>query len=144
MCANESAARPDWAEACLAFGELRTSHNETVVARTLSFSIREQALRGIGDEEGAAEVAEERARFNAEAAQTRSLTRIRTHDLDSLWRTTDRVAFLGEHRVIAYGSMNELMNAEHRLIKQYLRGPRGRIAQQNASRNRPPAGQKTE
>jgi phospholipid/cholesterol/gamma-HCH transport system ATP-binding protein len=66
-----------------------------------------------------------------------------THDLDSLWRTTDRVAFLGEHRVIAYGSMNELMNAEHRLIKQYLRGPRGRIAQQNASWNHPPAGQKT-
>ena len=25
-----------------------------------------------------------------------------THDLDSLWRTTDRVAFLGEKRVIAF------------------------------------------
>jgi phospholipid/cholesterol/gamma-HCH transport system ATP-binding protein len=62
-----------------------------------------------------------------------------THDLDTLWRTTDRIAFLGERRVLAYGSMSELMSAEHTLIKQYFRGPRGRIAQQSANAERSPA-----
>lgn len=28
-----------------------------------------------------------------------------THDLDSLWQATDRVAFLGEQRVIGYAPM---------------------------------------
>lgn len=51
-----------------------------------------------------------------------------THDLDSLWRTTDRVAFLGERRVIGYGSMADLTRSEHPLIREYLGGPRGRAA----------------
>jgi phospholipid/cholesterol/gamma-HCH transport system ATP-binding protein len=31
-----------------------------------------------------------------------------THDLDTLWQATDRVAFLGEKRVIGYAPMREL------------------------------------
>ena len=52
-----------------------------------------------------------------------------THDLDSLWQTTDRVAFLGERRVIGYASMAELTRSAHPLIKDYFGGPRGRAAQ---------------
>ena len=52
-----------------------------------------------------------------------------THDLDSLWRVTDRVAFLGERRVLAYDSMKALSRHEHPLIKAYFGGPRGRAAQ---------------
>jgi phospholipid/cholesterol/gamma-HCH transport system ATP-binding protein len=52
-----------------------------------------------------------------------------THDLDSLWRVTDRVALLGERRVIGYGSMAELTQSEHPLIREYLGGRRGRAAQ---------------
>lgn len=55
-----------------------------------------------------------------------------THDLDSLWRTADRVAFLGEQRVIGYGPMTELVAAEHPLIRQYFHGPRARAAQEQA------------
>ena len=55
-----------------------------------------------------------------------------THDLDSLWRAADRVAFLGDRQVIAYGSMNELMAAEHPLIQAYFHGPRARSAQATA------------
>ena len=40
-----------------------------------------------------------------------------THDLDSLWQTTDRVAFLGERRVIGYASMADLILSDHPLIK---------------------------
>jgi len=52
-----------------------------------------------------------------------------THDLDSLWRVTDRVAFLGERRVIGYDSIAKLSRSEHPLIKSYFSGPRGRAAQ---------------
>ncbi len=53
-----------------------------------------------------------------------------THDLDSLWRTTDRVAFLGEKRLIGYGPMTELSGSEHPLIRDYFSGPRGRAARE--------------
>lgn len=55
-----------------------------------------------------------------------------THDLDSLWRTTDRVAFLGERKVIGYGSMTQLAASEHPLIRKYFHGPRARAAQEQA------------
>jgi phospholipid/cholesterol/gamma-HCH transport system ATP-binding protein len=56
-----------------------------------------------------------------------------THDLDTLWRTTDRVAFLGEKRVLRYASMSDLSRDDHPLIKHYFQGPRGRVAQQVAT-----------
>ncbi len=51
-----------------------------------------------------------------------------SHDLDSLWRVTDRVAFLGERRVLAVAPMAELAGNEHPAITAFLRGPRGRHA----------------
>ena len=51
-----------------------------------------------------------------------------THDLDSLWQATDRVAFLGEQRVIGYAPMRELIESTHPLIQAYFAGPRGRAA----------------
>jgi len=55
-----------------------------------------------------------------------------THDLDTLWQATDRVAFLGEKRVIGYAPMRELTAAEHPLIRAYFEGPRGRAAREQA------------
>lgn len=51
-----------------------------------------------------------------------------THDLDMLWRVTDRVAILGERRVAGLGSMDELAQSEHPLVREYFHGPRGRAA----------------
>ncbi|PIE83440.1 MAG: ABC transporter ATP-binding protein [Candidatus Contendobacter odensis] len=51
-----------------------------------------------------------------------------THDLDTLWQATDRVAFLGEKRVIATLPMSQLTQREHPLIQAYFAGPRGRAA----------------
>lgn len=51
-----------------------------------------------------------------------------THDLDTLWQATDRVAFLGERRVLSCAPMDELVDAEHPLIQAYFAGPRGRMA----------------
>ncbi len=50
-----------------------------------------------------------------------------SHDVDSLWRTTDRVAFLGEKRVVRQGSMEELSKDEHPLVRAYFEGARTRL-----------------
>ncbi|MCS6327713.1 MAG: ATP-binding cassette domain-containing protein [Nitrospira sp.] len=54
-----------------------------------------------------------------------------THDLDSLWRITDRVAVLGEGRVLGMGTMEALAASEDPAVRGYFHGPRGRAAQQN-------------
>lgn len=47
-----------------------------------------------------------------------------THDLDTLWHITDRVAFLGDGRVLANLPINELVSQENSLIKSYFAGKR--------------------
>jgi phospholipid/cholesterol/gamma-HCH transport system ATP-binding protein len=49
-----------------------------------------------------------------------------THDLDTLWRITDRVAFLGEGKVLAYMNMRELIKQKHPLIQDFFAGYRGK------------------
>ncbi len=51
-----------------------------------------------------------------------------THDLDLLWQVADRVAVLGEGKVLGVGSMAELERLEHPAVRQYFEGPRGRNA----------------
>jgi len=51
-----------------------------------------------------------------------------THDLDLLWRTADRVAVLGDRRILGIGTMKELSASDHPLIREYFYGPRGRAA----------------
>jgi phospholipid/cholesterol/gamma-HCH transport system ATP-binding protein len=51
-----------------------------------------------------------------------------THDLDSLYAICDRVAVLADKRVIAVGTIEELLALDHPWIQQYFRGPRGRAA----------------
>ncbi|MFZ6709424.1 ABC transporter ATP-binding protein [Undibacterium sp. TC9W] len=55
-----------------------------------------------------------------------------THDLDLLWQVTHRVAVLGEGKVLAVGSMQELSQLQHPVIRDYFDGARGRAAQQQA------------
>lgn len=66
MCKAESAANRAWGEACLALGRVRAERNETMLAKLFAYSLREQALTALGDREGAAEVAAERAFVDAE------------------------------------------------------------------------------
>jgi len=51
-----------------------------------------------------------------------------THDLDLLWRVADRVAVLGDGKVLGIGTMEELSESQHPLIREYFYGPRGRAA----------------
>jgi phospholipid/cholesterol/gamma-HCH transport system ATP-binding protein len=51
-----------------------------------------------------------------------------THDLDTLYEICDRVAVLAEHKVIAVGTIPELIALDHPWIQEYFNGPRGRAA----------------
>jgi len=55
-----------------------------------------------------------------------------THDIDLLWQAADRVAVLGEGRIIEIGSMTELSASQHPTIRQYFHGARGRAAWEQA------------
>jgi phospholipid/cholesterol/gamma-HCH transport system ATP-binding protein len=48
-----------------------------------------------------------------------------THDLDTLWDVTDKVAFLGEGKVLACCPMLELVKHPHPIIQAYFAGKRG-------------------
>jgi len=49
-----------------------------------------------------------------------------THDLDTLWRISDQVAFLGEGKVLAIAPINELVHHSHPLIQDYFASERSR------------------
>lgn len=51
-----------------------------------------------------------------------------THDLDTLAATCDRIAVLGEKKLLAVGTMDELRQHPHEWIQEYFSGPRGRAA----------------
>jgi phospholipid/cholesterol/gamma-HCH transport system ATP-binding protein len=51
-----------------------------------------------------------------------------THDLDSLWRIADRIAVLGNGKILGTGTMKELAGSTDPHIYEYFHGPRGRAA----------------
>ena len=57
-----------------------------------------------------------------------------THDLDSLATVCDRIAVLADGRIVALGTMAEMMRSEHPWVKRYFRGARG-LARDGAANN---------
>ncbi|MES2998500.1 MAG: ATP-binding cassette domain-containing protein [Pseudomonadota bacterium] len=53
-----------------------------------------------------------------------------THDLDTLWKTTDKVAFLSDGRVLEFSPIAQLTQSTEPAIRAYFQGPRGRTTQQ--------------
>jgi phospholipid/cholesterol/gamma-HCH transport system ATP-binding protein len=54
-----------------------------------------------------------------------------THDLDTLHSICDRVAVIADQKVIAVGTIPELLSLDHPWIQEYFNGPRGRAAAAN-------------
>lgn len=51
-----------------------------------------------------------------------------THDLDSLSQACDRIAALGDRKVLAEGPISDMRRAQHPWLKAYFQGPRARAA----------------
>ena len=47
-----------------------------------------------------------------------------THDLDSLHRTCDRIAVLGDGKIVECGSMEQMLASQHPWLKSYFHGVR--------------------
>jgi phospholipid/cholesterol/gamma-HCH transport system ATP-binding protein len=62
-----------------------------------------------------------------------------THDLDTLYAICDRVAVLADKRVIAVGTIPELLALDHPWIQEYFNGPRGRAATASVERAQAPS-----
>jgi phospholipid/cholesterol/gamma-HCH transport system ATP-binding protein len=58
-----------------------------------------------------------------------------THDLDSLHTICDRIAVLGEGKIIAAGTMDTMLASQHPWLKAYFHGVRARAGLQAAARN---------
>ena len=58
-----------------------------------------------------------------------------THDLDTLYTITDRVAVLADKKVVATAPVAELEKSDHPWIRTYFNGPRGRAVQDAQRRN---------
>lgn len=58
-----------------------------------------------------------------------------THDLDTLYEICDRVAVIADRKVIAVGTIPELLALDHPWIQEYFNGPRGRAAQDSQARH---------
>ncbi|WP_294393422.1 ABC transporter ATP-binding protein [uncultured Sphingomonas sp.] len=58
-----------------------------------------------------------------------------THDLDTLHAICDRIAVLADRKVVAVGTIPELLALDHPWIQEYFNGPRGRVAQDAAERH---------
>lgn len=54
-----------------------------------------------------------------------------THDLDSIWTTVDRLAVLGNKKVIVEGTLDDVNRSDHPDIKAFFRGKRGLTRMQN-------------
>lgn len=62
-----------------------------------------------------------------------------THDLDSLWQVSDRVAVLAQGKVAGLGSMQTLSESDSADVQAYFTGPRARAAALAAEqRSHPP------
>jgi phospholipid/cholesterol/gamma-HCH transport system ATP-binding protein len=56
-----------------------------------------------------------------------------THDLASLYTECDRVAALGDGKIVAIGPMRELLQSEHPWVRAYFHGKRSLMLQPRAS-----------
>jgi phospholipid/cholesterol/gamma-HCH transport system ATP-binding protein len=57
-----------------------------------------------------------------------------THDLDSLHAICDRIAVLADQKVLAVGTMEEMMQVDHPWVHEYFHGPRARAALSSAQK----------
>lgn len=51
-----------------------------------------------------------------------------THDVDTLHATCDRIAVLGDKKIIGVGTIDELRRLDNAWVQEYFGGPRGRAA----------------
>ena len=52
-----------------------------------------------------------------------------THDLDTIYTVSNRIAVLGEKKLLVSGTLEEVAAYDHPWVKKYFHGPRARAAE---------------
>ncbi len=50
-----------------------------------------------------------------------------THDLDTVWNIVDRLALLGDGKVVAQGSLKEVLKVDNPIVNSFFKGKRGML-----------------
>lgn len=67
--------------------------------------------------------------LNLQASMNLTIVMV-THDVDSLWHVANRVAFIGEGKILCVDAMKNLVKNPHPMIQAFFAGPRGRITKE--------------
>jgi phospholipid/cholesterol/gamma-HCH transport system ATP-binding protein len=59
-----------------------------------------------------------------------------THDLDTLYAICDRIAVVGQRRILTIGALAEVEGFDDPWVQEYFHGPRARAAQRSAGQRR--------
>ena len=54
-----------------------------------------------------------------------------THDLDTVWNIVDRLALLADKKVVAEGTLSEVLATDNIWVDKFFRGKRGRLRSKN-------------
>jgi len=57
-----------------------------------------------------------------------------THDLDTLYAICDRIAVIGQRRILTIGTLAEVERFDDAWVQEYFHGPRARAARESANR----------
>jgi phospholipid/cholesterol/gamma-HCH transport system ATP-binding protein len=60
-----------------------------------------------------------------------------THDLDTLYATCDRIAVLSQKRVLATGTLDDMLEVDDPWVQDYFKGPRARAARESIAAHPP-------
>jgi len=50
-----------------------------------------------------------------------------THDLDSIWSIVDRLSVLGDKKIVAQGTLKDVIKTDHPVIEGFFKGARGSV-----------------
>lgn len=50
-----------------------------------------------------------------------------THDLDSIWSIVDRFCVIGDHKIVAEGTLDEVMKSDNLIVTSFFKGARGAV-----------------
>ena len=112
---------PDGRGPLLVAGYLNAPSGLGVGARRMLAAMRESGLDPIGAD------AFDRLNVGLRDALNLSVFLV-THDLDTLHACCDRVAVLAERKVLATGTMADMLRVDHPWVHEYFHGPRARAA----------------
>ncbi len=50
-----------------------------------------------------------------------------THDLDSIWSIVDRLSVLGDKKIVAQGTLEDVIKTDHPVVAGFFKGVRGSV-----------------